>query len=72
MALAAPVKTPPAIVARLREEVAKAMKSPDVVAQIRKMGSEMGTSVDAEVKAFFATEEKKWSEVIKASGAKAN
>jgi tripartite-type tricarboxylate transporter receptor subunit TctC len=72
VALAAPAKTPPAIVARLREEVAKAMKSPDVVAQIRKMGSEMGTSVEAEVKAFFAAEEKKWGEVIKASGAKAN
>src|SRR2546430_744255 len=70
--LVAPAKTPEPVLAKLRDEVAKALKAPVMVARIRELGSEPGTIFGAEFGAFMAAETKKWAEVIHASGAKAD
>jgi tripartite-type tricarboxylate transporter receptor subunit TctC len=71
VALAAPVKTPAPVLAKLRADVGKAMASPDVIAHLHKLGSEPGTSDEKQVRAFLASEIAKWSKVIKESGATA-
>jgi tripartite-type tricarboxylate transporter receptor subunit TctC len=70
--LVAPAKTPEPVLATLREEVAKALKAPDMIAHIRELGSEPGTVFGKDFGAFMAQETKKWAEVIRASGAKAD
>src|SRR5262245_56008044 len=70
--LVAPAKTPEPVLTKLRDEVAKAVKAPDMVARIRELGSEPGTLFGAEFEAFMAAETKKWAEVIHTSGAKAD
>ena len=72
VALVAPVKTPPAVLAKLRDEVGKAIASPDIGARLRELGSEPGTAVETDVRAFLQAETKKWAEVIRVSGAKAD
>ncbi len=72
VALAAPSKTPAPVVAKLREEVGKVLASPDIVARIRELGSEPGTVNEKDVRAFLDAETKKWAEVIRVSGAKAD
>jgi tripartite-type tricarboxylate transporter receptor subunit TctC len=70
--LVAPARTPEPVLATLREEVAKALKSPDMIARIRELGSEPGTVFGKDFGAFLAQETNKWAEVIRASGAKAD
>ncbi len=72
VALVAPAKTPAPVLAKLRAEVGKAMASPDIVKKLDELGSEPGTADEAAVRAFLASETKKWAEVVKASGAKAD
>jgi tripartite-type tricarboxylate transporter receptor subunit TctC len=72
VALAAPAKTPAPVVAKLREEVGKVLAAPDIVARIRELGSEPGTVNEKDVRAFLDAETKKWAEVIRLSGAKAD
>src|SRR5215471_799717 len=67
--LVAPAKTPAPVLAKLREEVGKVIKSPDIVARLRELGSEPGTASEPEVRAFLDGETKKWAEVIRVSGA---
>jgi tripartite-type tricarboxylate transporter receptor subunit TctC len=70
--LVAPAKTPAGVLAKLREEVGKAIKSPDIVARLHELGSDPGTASEAEVRAFLDAETRKWAEVIRVSGAKAD
>ena len=70
--LVAPAKTPEPVLAKLRQEVAKALEAPDMVARIRELGSEPGTAFGNDFAAFLTAETKKWAEVIRASGAKAD
>jgi tripartite-type tricarboxylate transporter receptor subunit TctC len=72
VALVAPAKTPAPVLAKLRAEVAKALTSPDIVARLRELGSEPGTATEKDVRAFMDGEAKKWAEVIRISGAKAD
>ncbi len=44
VALVAPAKTPAAVLAKLREEVGKAIASPDIVTRIRELGSDRARS----------------------------
>ncbi len=71
VALVAPAKTPAPVLAKLRAEVGKVIASPDIVKRIEELGSEVGTANEAEVRGFLAAETKKWAEVIRISGAKA-
>ena len=70
--LVAPSKTPEPVLARLRDEVAKALEAPDMVARIRELGSEPGTAFGKDFGTFMAAETKKWADVIRTSGAKAD
>ena len=70
--LVAPAKTPEPVLAKLREEVAKALKAPDMVARIHELGSEPGTVSGKDFGAFLAAETRKWADVIRTSGAKAD
>jgi tripartite-type tricarboxylate transporter receptor subunit TctC len=67
----APAKTPPAIVNRLSQEIARAAKAPDVNKRLIDLGAEpRGTSAEEFAKMLRA-EVATWAEVVKASGATA-
>jgi tripartite-type tricarboxylate transporter receptor subunit TctC len=70
--LVAPAKTPEPVLTKLRDEVAKALKAPDMVARIHELGSEPGTVFGSDFGAFMAAETRKWADVIRTSGAKAD
>jgi len=70
--LVAPAKTPEPVLAKLRDEVAKALRAPDMVARIHELGSEPGTVFGSDFGAFMAAETRKWADVIRTSGAKAD
>ena len=71
VALVAPAKAPAPVLTKFRAEVGKVIASPDIVKRIEELGSEVGTANEPEVRAFLAAETKKWAEVIRISGAKA-
>lgn len=64
-ALVAPAKTPTPILARLRSETAKILAMPDVIKRLADLGTEPGTAIERDVRAFFHSETDKWSEVIR-------
>jgi tripartite-type tricarboxylate transporter receptor subunit TctC len=72
VALVAPSKTPAPVLAKLRAEVDKVIKAPEIAGRLTELGSLPGTTSESEVRAFLAAETKKWAEVIRVSGAKAD
>ncbi len=72
VALVAPARTPAPVLAKLREDVGKAIAAPDIVARLHELGSEPGTASEPRVRAFLDAETRKWAEVIRVSGAKAD
>ncbi|HEX4885513.1 MAG TPA: tripartite tricarboxylate transporter substrate binding protein [Casimicrobiaceae bacterium] len=69
-ALWAPAGTPPEIVARLQQEVAKAMQAPMIKEVWAQQGSGPGGNSPQEFAAFVKTEIAKWAKVAKDSGAR--
>lgn len=67
----APAQTPAPVLARLREETARVLKQPDVVARMHELGAEPGTLFGADFTAFMQSEITKWGEIIRSSGAQA-
>jgi tripartite-type tricarboxylate transporter receptor subunit TctC len=65
----APVQTPPAIVARLHDQIKDALTSPQVREQIAKLSLVplADPSVD-EMKAFVKSEIARWGKVVEAAG----
>jgi tripartite-type tricarboxylate transporter receptor subunit TctC len=63
-ALLAPPKTPAAIVDRLWQAVAAALRKPDVEARMRGIGAVPGGSTPAATMAFLRQETERWSKVI--------
>jgi tripartite-type tricarboxylate transporter receptor subunit TctC len=72
LGLVAPAPTPAPVLAKLTEAVAKATRSPDIVARIHELGSEPGTVFGRDFGVFMAQETRKWAGVIRASGARAD
>jgi tripartite-type tricarboxylate transporter receptor subunit TctC len=70
--LVAPARTPAPIVETLSAAVAKILKMPDVVARFDELGAAPGTAFGKDFRKFLAAETKKWGEVIRVSGAKAD
>jgi tripartite-type tricarboxylate transporter receptor subunit TctC len=68
---AAPAKAPRAIVVRLNEEMARALKSPDVSEKLRVQGAEPVGNRPEEATAHVEREIEKWTKVIKGAGIKA-
>jgi tripartite-type tricarboxylate transporter receptor subunit TctC len=67
-ALFAPAGTPPDIVRRLQQEVAKAMSAPVIRETWAQQGAEAGGNATPEFAAFVRREVAKWADVVKASG----
>jgi len=67
-ALAAPAKTPQPILDKLHDAVAKALAAPDVQKRFAELGVEPRPSSPAELKAFYASEAKRWTEVVERAG----
>jgi len=68
---AVPAKTPPAIVSKLSQEIARVLRLPDVGERLLSQGMEPTTSTPEEFAAYIRSEMTKWAKVVKASGAKA-
>ena len=66
----APAATPPAIVARLQNEMRAVLADPEVIAGARAAGVELSPTTSAEFGRFIASETVKWADVIKRSGTK--
>jgi tripartite-type tricarboxylate transporter receptor subunit TctC len=69
--LIAPARTPPAIVAKLAEEAAKAVKTQPVTERFAVDSALAVGSSPAEFAAFIKVEQKRWSEVVRRAKIKA-
>ena len=67
----APAGTPAAIISRLRDEIVKDLKQPDVLERIAVLGFEPVGSTPQEFGDFIKAELAKWAKVAKDSGARA-
>lgn len=67
-----PVGTPKEIVSRLAEEVSQSLKSPDVVNTLAVQGASPGAMDTAQFGEYVKTEVKKWGELVRLTGAKAD
>jgi tripartite-type tricarboxylate transporter receptor subunit TctC len=63
-----PAKTPPAVIARLRELFINATRSPAAQSFFKTTGIEPWTTTSAELATFQVSESAKWAKVIKAAG----
>ncbi|MBB6560741.1 tripartite-type tricarboxylate transporter receptor subunit TctC [Acidovorax soli] len=68
--LLAPAGTPPDMVNRIQQEVAKALASPAMKERLMAQGAIPGGNTPAEFAKHIDAEHKKWAQVVKASGAK--
>jgi tripartite-type tricarboxylate transporter receptor subunit TctC len=67
----APAGTPDEVVARLEREIIAILRQPDYVAALAESGSTPTPKPRAEFANFVKAETTRWSEIVKASGAKA-
>jgi len=68
--LLAPAGTPPDVVSRIQQEVAKALKSPAINEKLVAQGAIPSGNSPAEFARHIDAEHRKWAQVVKASGAK--
>jgi tripartite-type tricarboxylate transporter receptor subunit TctC len=62
--LAAPAKTPRAVIDRIQQAVVKALASPEVQKRFADLGVEGRASTPEELREFFAAESQRWSQVV--------
>jgi tripartite-type tricarboxylate transporter receptor subunit TctC len=65
--LAAPAKTPRAVIERLAQETAKAVAAPEVQKRLSELGVEPRASTPSELRDFFVSESKRWGRVVEAA-----
>ena len=70
--LAAPARTPPAVVERLQRSIADASADPTVRDRLRQMGIHATSSTSREFSDFVRAETAKWGKVVEESGFKMN
>ena len=68
----APRNTPADVVAILAKAAQEALRKPEIAAQYQRMGAEPVGSSPQEFEAYMKSEEKKWAEIVRLSGAKAD
>jgi tripartite-type tricarboxylate transporter receptor subunit TctC len=71
-AVLAPAKTPPAIVARMNEEINKVLRLPEVAQKLAEQGIVVGTGTPAAAQAFIEKQIDIWAQVVKANNIKAD
>jgi len=69
-AVAAPAKTPPAIVARLSDATVKALRSPDIAERMGQIGFDVVASSSEEFAKFMRAEVDRWTQVVNKGGIK--
>ena len=68
--IVAPAATPPAIVIKLNATIVSALRSPQVRDKLTPLGASLIGDTPEEFKAYILSEEAKWAEVVRVSGAK--
>jgi tripartite-type tricarboxylate transporter receptor subunit TctC len=63
-ALAAPAKTPAAVIKRVHDELAKALAAPDVRKRFGELGVEPRSSTPEHLREFFISESGRWARVV--------
>ncbi|HZE60025.1 MAG TPA: tripartite tricarboxylate transporter substrate binding protein [Burkholderiales bacterium] len=63
-ALAAPAKTPRGVIEKVHEALVKALAAPEVQKRFGELGVEGRASTPEELKAFYASETKRWTQVV--------
>jgi len=66
-AMAAPAKTPRAVVERLNQELAKTIASPEVQKRFMDLGVDARTSSPEQLREFFVSESARWTRVVEAA-----
>jgi tripartite-type tricarboxylate transporter receptor subunit TctC len=66
-AMAAPAKTPRAVIARLNQELTKAIAAPEVQKRFTELGVDGRTSTPEHLREFFISESKRWTRVVEAA-----
>jgi tripartite-type tricarboxylate transporter receptor subunit TctC len=66
-ALAAPAKTPRAVIERVHQELAKALAAPEVQKRFAELGVEPRISTPEFLREFFVSESKRWAQVVEAA-----
>ena len=66
-ALAAPAKTPRAVIERVHQELAKAVAAPDVQKRFAELGVDPRTSTPEALREFFVSESARWTRVVEAA-----
>jgi tripartite-type tricarboxylate transporter receptor subunit TctC len=67
-ALAAPAKTPRAVLDKVHDALVKALAAPEVEKRFAELGVEPRASTPDELLRFYASETKRWSEVVQRAG----
>ena len=67
----APARTPPHLVARLRDEILQALRAPGVTEQFARQGAEVSTSTPAEFSSIIKSEMAKWATLVRDAGIRA-
>ncbi len=70
--VAAPARTPQAIVTRLNAAIVKSLQLPEVREKLTGEGSEVAGSSPAQFAQFLERDLVKWAQIVKAAGIKAN
>jgi len=66
-ALAAPAKTPRAVVERVNQELRKALAAPEVQKRFQELGVDPRPSSPGELRDFFVSESARWTKVVEAA-----
>jgi tripartite-type tricarboxylate transporter receptor subunit TctC len=67
-ALAAPAKTPRAVVERLNQELRKALAAPEVQKRFEELGVDGRASSPEQLREFFISESQRWTRVVEKAG----
>jgi tripartite-type tricarboxylate transporter receptor subunit TctC len=65
--MAAPAKTPRAVVDRVNQELRKAIASPEVQKRFEELGVDGRTSTPDQLREFFVAESQRWTRVVEAA-----
>jgi len=66
-ALAAPAKTPRAAIDRVHQELVKALATPEVQKRFAELGVDGRPSTPEQLREFFVSESKRWSQVVESA-----
>lgn len=66
-ALAAPAKTPRAVIDRVNQELRKALAAPEVQKRFGELGVDGRTSTPEQLREFFVSESQRWTRVVEAA-----